>query len=48
MRGLAEASTRINLVLVEDLVPQADPDRELRVDATGRGPEFGVVLLNRA
>ena len=48
IRGLADASARINLVPVEDLLPQVDPDHELRVDAPGRGPDRGVVLLNRA
>ena len=45
---IADASARINLVLVEDLLPQVDPDHELRVGAPGRGPDRGVVLLNRA
>ena len=48
IRGLADASARINLVPVEYLIPQVVPDHELRVDAPGRGPELGVVLLNRA
>ena len=48
IRGLADASARINLVPVEDLLPQVDPDHELPVDAPGRGPDRGVVLLNRA
>ena len=48
IRGLVDASPRINLVPVEDLLPQVDPDHELRVDAPGRGPDRGVVLLNRA
>ena len=30
IRGLADASARINLVPVEDLLPQVDPDHELR------------------
>ena len=48
IRGLADASARINLVPVEDLIPQVVPDHELRVDAPGRGPELGVVSLKRA
>ena len=48
IRGLADASARINLVPVEDLTPQVVPDHELRVDAPDRGPERGVVLLKRA
>ena len=48
IRGLADASARINLVPVEDLSPQVVPDHELRVDAPDRGPERGVVLLKRA
>ena len=48
IRGLADAPARINLVPVEDLLPQVAPDHELRVDAPGRGPDLGVVLLNRA
>ena len=48
IRGLADASARLYLVPVEDLIPQVVPDRELRVDAPGRGPELGVVSLKRA
>ena len=48
IRGLADASARIYFVPVEDLIPQDGPDHELRVDAAGRGPELGVVSLNRA
>ena len=48
IRGLADASARLYLVSVEDLIPQVVPDRELRVDAPGRGPELGVVSLKRA
>lgn len=48
IRGLTDASARINLVPVEDLIPQVVPDHELRVDAPGRGPELGVASLKRA
>ena len=46
--GLADASARINLVPVEDLIPQGVPDHELRVDAPARGVELGAVSLKRA
>ena len=48
IRGLADASARINLVPVEDLIPPVVPDHELRVDAPGRRVELGVVSLKRA
>ena len=48
IRGLADASARIDLVPVEDLIPQGVPDHELCVDAPDRGPEIGVVSLKRA
>ena len=48
MQGLEDASARINLDPVEDLTPRVVPDHKLRVDAPYRGPELGMVLLNRA
>ena len=48
IRGLVDAAARIDLVPVEDLIPQVVPDHELRVDAPGRGVELGVVSLERA
>ena len=48
IRGLADASARIHIVPVEDLIAECVPDHELCVDAPDRGPELGVAFLKRA